>query len=524
MKRLLLTLTLSSFSLTDLFSQANCSHPLPVTICPSVYLANQTNAGMGDDAPATCNIPGEDVVYELYAPNGARQIYVSITNASAPMHLSLEQTTCISGVCNSQTVAAGNSNISFLVTYANYYYLWVDAGVTVTYNISFGADTATTYISIANTQGNLQWDTSMCATPAFKTNKPFFQVSYNTIFKTSPMTLSPLNVAGAMCITSFFRNTTGIEGVKQFQFTFNPLGFSNVTTSPSIPGKYNAGNWIATHNGNTWTLNFIDSLGLGRGDFTGTPDTCLNYTFCFTLTPLSNNTTYTSVNVVTTSDGFGSGFSGYISRGCCPSNYSCLSGSGYATANAHSFGFSFSDPGNGLPIELVSFTAKVINEKVHLEWLTASETNNDFFTVEKSQHGDDWAIVDKIKGAGNSTTPKGYETDDDKPLAGISFYRLKQTDFDGAYSYSTATRVYYSSGNGVSVYPNPASDYLIIEVKNYTKNVSILITDITGKTVYKNHAAEIPKTEVNIKDFAGGIYLATIQSDDFVEVKKAVVR
>src|SRR6185436_8538634 len=183
MKKLLLLAAHIFPGCFGLYAQSNCASPTKINICPATYLANETNLGKGDDAPAPCNIAGEDVVYEISAPNGAGKIFVSITNASAPLNLSLELTTCGNGVCNQQTVAAGNSNVTFNVASTSLYYLWVDAAATVTYNIAIGGDTGSVWVSIPNTQGWLRFDSSGCALPPFMASKPFFQVKYNGIFK-----------------------------------------------------------------------------------------------------------------------------------------------------------------------------------------------------------------------------------------------------------------------------------------------------------------------------------------------------
>ncbi|MFN5183895.1 MAG: hypothetical protein ACK5D5_12815 [Bacteroidota bacterium] len=89
-----------------------------------------------------------------------------------------------------------------------------------------------------------------------------------------------------------------------------------------------------------------------------------------------------------------------------------------------------------LPIELIEFKAKQINKSVELNWITASEKNNAFFTVERSKNGEDWYPVSFINSQGNSSVYQYYKTYDYSPFTGNSYYRLKQSDFDGSYSYS----------------------------------------------------------------------------------------
>ena len=89
-----------------------------------------------------------------------------------------------------------------------------------------------------------------------------------------------------------------------------------------------------------------------------------------------------------------------------------------------------------LPVELLSFTAIRRNDNVQLKWQTASETNNDFFNIERSEDGRHWQTLGKMDGAGNSSETLAYTWTDQSPLRGLSYYRLKQVDFDGRYAYS----------------------------------------------------------------------------------------
>jgi len=94
-----------------------------------------------------------------------------------------------------------------------------------------------------------------------------------------------------------------------------------------------------------------------------------------------------------------------------------------------------------LPIELISFDAKCNNGKVFTAWETATETNNEYFTLEKSRDGINFQNVTTVKGAGNSSRKLSYNSTDNESYSGISYYRLKQTDFDGKYTYSKVVSV-----------------------------------------------------------------------------------
>ncbi|MGL4599856.1 MAG: T9SS type A sorting domain-containing protein [Bacteroidia bacterium] len=103
-----------------------------------------------------------------------------------------------------------------------------------------------------------------------------------------------------------------------------------------------------------------------------------------------------------------------------------------------------------LPIELLFFRASAEDQKVNLSWETASELNNHFFTIERSSDGLVFEEIERILGAGNSTQNNFYQYTDSSPFAHTSYYRLKQTDFNGEYSYSRTIAVTLASISGVT--------------------------------------------------------------------------
>jgi hypothetical protein len=111
------------------------------------------------------------------------------------------------------------------------------------------------------------------------------------------------------------------------------------------------------------------------------------------------------------------------------------------TANSTSFTLDWTMTGGAslncipLPIELISFNGYPVKNYNVLKWITATEINNDYFTLEKSSNGLNWDIVTKLKGAGNSTSSLSYEYKDYDVSTQINYYRLKQTDYNGVYKY-----------------------------------------------------------------------------------------
>ncbi|MCP9234571.1 hypothetical protein NMA52_01355 [Lewinella sp. JB7] len=111
---------------------------------------------------------------------------------------------------------------------------------------------------------------------------------------------------------------------------------------------------------------------------------------------------------------------------------------GSGTGNALMDNLLLQEPasGSGLPIELTHFAATPQAGRVQLSWTTATETDNDFFVVERSGNGTHWESIARIAGAGTSTATTRYVHTDHHPLAGTSFYRIKQVDLGQTFSYS----------------------------------------------------------------------------------------
>ena len=120
-----------------------------------------------------------------------------------------------------------------------------------------------------------------------------------------------------------------------------------------------------------------------------------------------------------------------------------------------------------LPIELVNFEATVNEEdySVQLDWQTATEIDNDFFTIEKSKDAQDWIAIKRIEGAGNSSERLSYSVVDPSPYSGTSYYRLKQTDYDGQFTYSNIRAVNMTAlvMDAIKIYPNPGRDFITLE-------------------------------------------------------------
>jgi hypothetical protein len=148
---------------------------------------------------------------------------------------------------------------------------------------------------------------------------------------------------------------------------------------------------------------------------------------------------------------------------------------------------------NPLPIELISFTAKRISSRVFLRWVTASELNNDYFTIQRSTDGVSFQEIGELKGKGTILIESKYEFVDEKPVFGKSYYRLKQTDFDGKSTYSSVVMIeMLPEGNSqINVYPNPVStESFTVQLNGFESEEKILfqLNDVVGRSYLEGEA------------------------------------
>lgn len=139
-----------------------------------------------------------------------------------------------------------------------------------------------------------------------------------------------------------------------------------------------------------------------------------------------------------------------------------------------------------LPVQLVQFTALPKNDEVELNWSTANEKNNSYFTLERSKDGENFESFATIKGAGNSSSLIHYSNTDLDPYAGISYYRLKQTDYDGKSTYSEIVDVNMrKTGKELLLYPNPGNgDFKLKLPETDTEEILLTIRDVSGKELF----------------------------------------
>jgi len=168
-----------------------------------------------------------------------------------------------------------------------------------------------------------------------------------------------------------------------------------------------------------------------------------------------------------------------------------------------------------LPMDLLSFNANLQEDKTVLTtWTTASETNNALFTIEKSADGHNFEGFTTLPGAGTTSVAHNYSAIDDNPYVGISYYRLKQTDYDGYSTYSDIVPVTYNPTNDISIgntLLSTGSSFMQISSKTQGA-VTIDIYDITGRKIYskdQNMASGVNSIDL-AASFTQGVYILRV--------------
>jgi len=173
-----------------------------------------------------------------------------------------------------------------------------------------------------------------------------------------------------------------------------------------------------------------------------------------------------------------------------------------------------------LPIELIKFDGSYIDEVVELNWTTASEMNNDYFVVERSTSAysniPQWQEIGKIKANGISYVSINYNFNDNLPNTefSINYYRLKQVDFDGKYSYSNIIPIDIKNNTEIVVYPNPSSSGLFM-IKGENIN-NLKIYNNVGQLI---NAFEGNISEIDLSNKPSGIYYINYKNK-FINIVK----
>lgn len=173
-----------------------------------------------------------------------------------------------------------------------------------------------------------------------------------------------------------------------------------------------------------------------------------------------------------------------------------------------------------LPVELNYFSAAAVpGKQVQVDWVTASEINNDYFVIEKSTDANHFETAGVVKGAGNSVNFLNYSFIDEHPLnENISYYRLKQVDYNGAFEFSRIAAVSFSGEDFklISAFADYDNQSIQIYLKsNSVENIEFRLTDMPGKTIShgsKTSAKGVTWVSIDGKNLSRGVYYFTLSN------------
>ena len=178
-----------------------------------------------------------------------------------------------------------------------------------------------------------------------------------------------------------------------------------------------------------------------------------------------------------------------------------------------------------LPVELLYFHATCMGDAVQFEWATASETNNEYFTIERSTDAVNYEEVARIQGAGTTSQRSDYSFMADNNSSSMTYYRLRQTDIDGKYEIFTPVALQCSAEQATDIdpYPVPARDMVNI-ISNGENMSRVEVYTIQGSRIMSREA-EGTRTQINVSTFAAGAYIVKVTTETGVTIsRKLIVR
>jgi hypothetical protein len=175
------------------------------------------------------------------------------------------------------------------------------------------------------------------------------------------------------------------------------------------------------------------------------------------------------------------------------------------------FAVGSTSPENPLPVELTLFTAVSNPKGVLTNWETASEVNSHYFEIERSKDLVNFEFVGRVEGSGNANWYNQYELLDEKPLTGVSYYRLIQVDYDGTktvYDPKSVNKTTTSS-QSIKVWPNPTASIVNIGFEQLPNEIcTVVVIDALGMQVYSKslNPSETQQIQVDLESLSSGVY------------------
>jgi hypothetical protein len=378
-----------------------------------------------------------------------------------------------------------------------------------------------------NWNSNSTWGGSA---PGFSHNDNVTIVSNSTVTVNGNISVSG---SGA---TSVYGNLVDPAGGLKFSFNSGTSSVIDIYGLFSLEGAFAATNTVAVHLHNcavmnTGSMSFINNTTLVL-DSCSTINVTGDLTFSNSFSSQVNGSVNVSGNVLVNNNATVVGTGTITAQGSITINNSgslfdwtvsnCPDSPSPCIATMSNFGL--------LPIELLNFTASAADRKVSLAWITATETNNDYFTIERSKDAINFEEIAKIPSLaenGNSIQTLSYSFQDESlPPAEVIYYRLKQTDFDGQISYSKIVSVVVSADELFSVYPNPANGPVHFRSRlplNGSSPAEVTVVTTQGVEIFKRNFftnSEVLESEIVLPE---GKYIIAYRYRDKLISKPLIV-
>lgn len=507
---------------------SNCGNTTPIAC--GTTLVGQSNVGGGNDASSWgCHLDafgfpittdGEDYFYAV-TTSSSGFIRITIDNASGTGTSYLEVIAnagaCSAGTCTASdqldlstgTFGTGLNSMEFSVPAAGTYYIIIDAqgaGSTLNWDITVDCFASGILLDNVNNCG-ASYGTGNANQGIYTTwNGANAPATYD----------ASLGGTYTVCENIYLMNTGG-EWLMYYDILLGSCwtNITNITPNGLNNGFYDlSGDWAGSYNAGTHEINwnFTYSGGNPWGDGVNFNAaffnyTCMPFSFCY---QADIDATCTDANglqntISATDDGVGVGGSS------APSNVLIT--------------YPWAQNISTLPVTLINFRAACANDQTSLYWATASEINNDYFTVERSFDGVNFEEIYQIPGVANSNSIQGYRVFD-KIFPQVVYYRLSQTDFNGE---TMILKTIPANCNDAFdfdaiVYNDCANGFVVVQftsIIGYGYNINV--TDIQGRSVYNsNLKADASNSEfvIPVAELNKGIYTLTITSKDASHTEK----
>ncbi|HEX4374367.1 MAG TPA: T9SS type A sorting domain-containing protein [Puia sp.] len=176
-----------------------------------------------------------------------------------------------------------------------------------------------------------------------------------------------------------------------------------------------------------------------------------------------------------------------------------------------------------LPVLLTGFNANLSGNDVHVSWTTEQETNSDRFEIERSEDGVKWELIGTVAAKGNSSIVSNYSFNDNAPLNGINYYRLKMVNIDNSYNYSDIKIARTTAVSKISFFPNPAQSFVNVSLVQSENETSIQLLNISGQILQTQKVSGGTTVSFNVQQYVKGIYVLRVMNSDGTSVSNKIV-